>query len=50
VSADERDILQDILLHFGNAGGEEDDGKQGDTAESTSFEATLFCIVSIAPL
>ena len=39
VSADEGDLLQDIALDAGDAGGVEDDGEEGDAAEEAGLEA-----------
>ena len=39
VAADQGDLLQDVPLDPGDAGGVEDDGEEGDAAEEAGLEA-----------
>lgn len=48
VSADEGDLLQDIALDAGDAGGVEDDGEERDAAEEAGLEAAARYGVSLA--
>lgn len=46
--ADEGDLFQDIVLHLGDARGEEDDGEEGDATESSRLHGAVFLMVSSA--
>ena len=41
VAADERNLLEDVLLHSGDAGGVEDDGEESNATKSTSLHAAI---------